>query len=121
MTPIAIIEAGATLLWTYAALTFLAWARLMFRQDKGRHVAAVVELLFHLVPAMIALVLLVLVGAFIGMPSVVAFIALMFPAGLAYGTHMALTEARDNAGPDRPRIGLTILLASAIILYRQLL
>lgn len=122
---IAVIEALATVLWTYAGLSFIAWARHTVNQHKSTHVAAVVELLFHLVPAMIGLVLLVLVGAFIGLPSVVAFIALLFPAGLAYGTHMALTEARDgdDAGgaPHLPRAALAVLLACAIIIYRQLL
>lgn len=121
MTPIAIIEAAATLLWTYTALTFVAWARHVALQGQSSHIAAVTELLSHLVPAMIALVLLVLFGAFVGLPSVVAFIALLFPAGTAYGTHMALLEARDTPTnrADLPRFALTLFLAGALIAYRQ--
>lgn len=121
MTPIAIIEATATLLWVYTALTFATWLAHLWRLDKGAHVAAATELLSHLVPAMIGLVLLVLFGAFIGLPSVVAFIALLFPAGTAYGTHMALIEARD-APTDRrdlPRIAATLLISMAFIAARQ--
>lgn len=121
MTPIALIEAAATLLWTYTALTFGAWTLQVARRGQTSHVAAVAELLSHLVPAMIGLVILVLVGAFIGLPSVVAFIALLFPAGTAYGTHMALTELRDAplGRADAPRIALTLVIAAAIIGVRQ--
>lgn len=121
MTPLAIIEALATVLWTYAALTFAAWALHVVRQDKGAHVAAVADLLGHLVPAMIGLVLTVLVGAFIGLPSVVALIALLFPAGLAYGVHTALSEARDSMGHITTRVAAAIGLATIIIAYRQVL
>lgn len=122
MTPIAIIEAAATLLWVYTALTFITWVALVWRLGQGAHVAAVTELLSHLVPAMIGLVLLVLFGALVGLPSVVAFIALLFPAGTAYGTHMALTEGRD-APTDRrdlPRAAATLIIAAALIVFRQL-
>lgn len=121
MTPIALIEAAATLLWVYTGLTAFAWANHTRRLTKGAHVPAVTELLSHLVPAMIALVVTVLFGALIGLPSVVAFIALLFPAGTAYGTHMALTEARDSpiSRQDLPRIATTVALTLAIITYRQ--
>lgn len=122
MTPIAVIEAGATLLWSYSALTFAAWLIHLIRLPQGDHVATVTELLFHLVPAMIALVVVVLFGALIGLPSVVAFIAILFPAGLAYGTHMALCDIRDvpTGRGDLPRLAFALLLAGVVILYRFL-
>lgn len=122
MTPIPIIEALATALWTYTALTGAAWLNHTRRLTKGAHIAALAELLTHLVPAMIALVLTVLIGALIGLPSVVALIALLFPAGTAYGTHMALSEARDTPTntQDLPRLAASLILATAIITYRQL-
>lgn len=121
MTAIAIIEALATLLWVYTALTGIAWALHARSLPQGAHVPAFAELLGHLVPAMIVLVVVVLLGALIGLPSVVAFIAVLFPAGTAYGTHMALTDVRD-ASPSRrdlPRIAATGLIAIALIFYRQ--
>ncbi|QXT38820.1 hypothetical protein [Gymnodinialimonas ceratoperidinii] len=122
MTPIALIEALATLLWSYAALTALVWALHLRREDQGAHVPAMTELLSHLVPAMIILVVVVLVGALIGLPSVVAFIALLFPAGLAYGFHMALTDLRDTptGRQDLPRLALSLGLAAVVITFRQL-
>lgn len=119
MTPIAIIESIATGLWTYTALTLGAWILHIRRLDQGAHVPAAAELLGHLVPAMIALVVTVLIGSLIGLPSVVALIALLFPAGLAYGTHMALSEAQD-APNHRPRIMASLALTAAIIAYRQI-
>lgn len=121
MTAIALIEAIATLLWSYTALTLLAWITHTARLDRSHHVAALTDLITHLVPAMIGLVALVLIGAFIGLPSVVAFIAILFPAGTAYATHMALTEARDAPlnRADLPRLAATLAFAMALIAYRQ--
>lgn len=118
MTALSLIEAAATLLWTYAALTSLAWANALRTLEKSAHIPAVTELLSHLVPAMLALVLTVLFGAFIGLPSVVALIALLFPAGLSYGTHMALSELSDTR--LGPRLAATLALSLAIITYRQI-
>ncbi len=118
-TPIAIIEAVAIALWVYTALTLLAWINHTRHLDQGAHVPAAAELLGHLVPAMIALVVTVLIGSLIGLPSVVALIALLFPAGTAYGIHMALSEAKDPPN-HRARIAATLAVASAIIIYRQL-
>lgn len=122
MTPIAIIEAVATMLWSYAGLSFGHWTYRTARLDHRHHIPAATELLGHLVPAMILLVLTVLAGAMIGLPSVVAFIALLFPAGLAYGTHMALHEAEPPppARQTSTRIALALLLAALIILQRQI-
>ncbi|OAN84530.1 hypothetical protein A8B78_06635 [Jannaschia sp. EhC01] len=123
MPAIALIEALATLLWSYTALTGTVWALHLRALPKGAHIAAGVELLTHLVPAMIVLVAVVLIGALIGLPSVVAFIAILFPAGCAYGTHMALVEVRDapSSRRDLPRLALTVFVAAAIITYRQLI
>ncbi|MEJ6388172.1 hypothetical protein [Gymnodinialimonas ulvae] len=122
MTPIALIEAAATALWVYAVLTFAHWVVLSARLDRRQHIPALAELLGHLVPAMILLVLTVLAGALIGLPSVVALIALLFPAGLAFGTHMALSEADPPppVGHTHARLALTLLLAAAIIYRRQI-
>lgn len=117
---ITLIEAAATLLWTYTVLTALAWLNYARRLDRSAHIPAAAELITHLVPAMIALVLTVLVGALIGLPSVVALIAILFPAGTAYGTHTALSEASDTTPNHTPRLLATALIAAALITYRHL-
>jgi hypothetical protein len=122
MTPIAIIEAIATLLWVYAGLTLIAWADHLRRTDRQAHIPHVVELIANLVPAMIALLLVVIAGAMIGLPSVVVIIAVLFPAGLAYGLHMSLNDIRETAtaGRELARIGGAFALGSLVIWYRQL-
>ncbi|MEJ6391746.1 hypothetical protein V8J82_00680 [Gymnodinialimonas sp. 2305UL16-5] len=122
MTPLAVIEAIATLLWCYAALTGAAWLARARRLDQRQHVPVFTELLGHLVPAMILLVGVVLVGALVGLPSVVVFIAVLFPAGLAYGLHMALNDLRDTEQialrTEFLRVGLALLLAALVIVWR---
>ena len=124
ITPIAIVEAVASLLWVYAGLTFLAWADYLRRSARQAHVAHVFELITQLVPAMIALLLVVIAGAVIGLPSVVVFIAVLFPAGLCYGSHMALADIRGDRGAataqDFARAGLAVALAVLVIWRRQI-
>jgi di/tricarboxylate transporter len=123
MTPIALIEAAATLLWVYAGLTLAHWAYRTARLERRDHIPALADLISHLVPAMILLVLTVLAGALIGLPSVVAFIAILFPAGLAFGSHMALHE--HDPPPTQKhtlaRIAFTLALSAALITIRQVL
>ncbi len=123
LSPIALIEALATALWVYAALAFAHWLIRTARLDRRQHIPALTDLLGHLVPAMILLVLTVLIGALVGLPSVVAFIALLFPAGLAYGTHMALHELDPPPTPPQTiaRTAAALLLAALIIAQRQIL
>ncbi|MBF9058872.1 hypothetical protein HKCCSP123_06715 [Rhodobacterales bacterium HKCCSP123] len=122
MTPIAVIEAVATLLWSYAAVTFLAWAGHLRRAGHRTRVTHVFDLVANLVPAMIALLLVVLAGAVIGLPSVVVIIAVLFPAGLAFGLHMSLNEIRDQVTFPRElaRIGLALTIGAAVIWGRQI-
>jgi hypothetical protein len=122
MTPIAIVEGVATLLWVYAGLTLIAWFDHLRRTDRQAHVPHVVELIANLVPAMIALLLVVMAGAMIGLPSVVVIIAVLFPAGLAYGLHMSLNDIRETATPGRElaRIGGAFVLAALVIWSRQI-
>jgi len=121
MTPIAIIEVIATLLWCYAGTALADWGLRTARLERRQHVPAVADLLSHLVPAMILLVLTVLAGAFIGLPSVVAFIALLFPAGLAYGSHMALHEMEPPPTRQQSltRAAVALVLAGFVIAVRM--
>jgi hypothetical protein len=122
MTPIAVIEGIATLLWTYAGLTLLAWAGHLRRAEERARVTHVFDLVANLVPAMIALLLVVLAGAMIGLPSVVVIIAVLFPAGLAFGAQMSLNEIREETTLPRElvRIGLAFAIGAAVIWWRQI-
>ncbi|WP_224814432.1 hypothetical protein [Hasllibacter sp. MH4015] len=120
-TPIAMIEALATLLWVFACLSGVAWLRRLWQLEPNRHVAAVTELLGNLVPVMILLVVIVLIGALVGLPSVVALIAVIFPAGLAYGIQATLSDLNDTRAFPILRVALTLLIGAAVILLRQVL
>jgi hypothetical protein len=121
MTPLAVIEAVATLLWSYAGVSFLAWAGHLRRAEQRARVTHVFDMIANLVPAMIALLLVVLAGAMIGLPSVVVIIAVLFPAGLAFGLHMSLNEIREETTLPRElaRIGLALAIGAAVIWVRQ--
>lgn len=120
MTPIAAVEAVATLFWTYAALAAIEWAGRLSRFERGQHLAHVFELIGHLVPAMVTLLVVVLAGAFLGFPSVVVVIAILFPAGLAVGVHMGLNDLREASWTgEAARLLLTALIGGAVIWARQ--
>lgn len=120
MTAIAWIEAVATLFWTYAALAGIEWFARLSRREAREHVPLVFELIGHLVPAMITLLVVVLAGAFFGFPTVVVIIAVLFPAGLAVGVHMGLNDLRDATWRGEAiRLGLVALIGGAAIWMRQ--
>jgi hypothetical protein len=80
----------------------------------------VFELIGHLVPAMVTLLVVVLVGAFFGFPTVVVVIAILFPAGLAFGVHMGLNDLRKATWRgEGARLLLTFLIGLAAIWWRQ--
>lgn len=118
--PIAIVEAIATLFWVHAGLGFLEWLARVARTERRAHVPHAVDLLANLVPAMIALVVVVLAGAFIGLPSVVVIIAILFPAGLAFGLHQTLNDLRETSWrAELSRLFLVALIAGGVIWVRQ--
>jgi hypothetical protein len=122
MTPLGTIEAIATVLWVYAGLALAEWVARIARTDRRQHIPHVVDLLGNLVPAMVGLVVVVMAGAVIGLPSVVVLIAVLFPAGLAFGLHRTLAEIGAKTSPraEAARLALTLILAAAIIHVRQI-
>ncbi|MGP1358244.1 hypothetical protein [Roseicyclus sp.] len=121
MSPIAVVEAVATLFWTYAGLGAIEWVARLSRLEKTRHVPLVFELIGHLVPAMVTLLVVVLAGAFFGFPTVVVVIAVLFPAGLAVGVHMGLNDLREASWRgETARLLLTLLIGATVIWWRQL-
>ncbi|MEM7721562.1 MAG: hypothetical protein AAF376_04255 [Pseudomonadota bacterium] len=121
MTPLAVMEAIATVLWVYAGLALLEWGIRVARTDRRQHIGCVTDLLGNLVPAMITLVVIVMAGAVIGLPSVVVIIAVLFPAGLAFGAHMSLNDLREVADlrVELGRLAVTAALAAGVIYVRQ--
>lgn len=116
MSPIAFVEAAATLFWTYAILAAIEWFARLSRRDRRDHVPLFFEMIGHLVPAMITLLVVVLAGAFFGFPTVVVVIAILFPAGLAVGFHMALNDVREATWRGEGlRLGATALIGAAVI------
>ncbi|AHM04818.1 hypothetical protein roselon_02497 [Roseibacterium elongatum DSM 19469] len=122
LDPIAIVEAIATVFWTYAAIGAGEWLWRVRRTEASSHIPHVTDLIANLVPAMIALVVIVLAGAFFGLPTVVVVIAVLFPAGLAFGVHMSLNDLRDTAHwqGEVLRLALVLIVAAVVIWYRQL-
>jgi hypothetical protein len=121
MSPVATIEAAATLFWTYAGLAACEWCARLWRKGRPEHLALVFEMIGHLVPAMITLLVVVLAGIILGLPSVVVIIAILFPAGLAVGFHMGLNDVRDATwAGEATRLGLTALIAGLVIYIRQI-
>ncbi len=120
MTALGWIESIATLFWTYAGLAAVEWFARLARRERREHLPLVFEMIGHLVPAMITLLVVVLAGAFLGFPTVVVVIAVLFPAGLAVGFHMGLNDVREaHWRGEIIRLALTALLGAAIIWTRQ--
>ena len=121
MTAIAIIEAIATVLWTYAGLALMEWLAFVARAERRYHIPHTVDLLGNLVPAMLMLIVVVMAGAMIGLPSVVVLIAVLFPAGVAFGLHVSLNDLRDRASYrlELGRILSTFVVAAGVIYVRQ--
>jgi hypothetical protein len=94
----------ATLFWTYAGLAAIEWFARLSRRERREHLPLFFEMIGHLVPAMITLLVVVLAGAFFGFPTVVVIIAILFPAGLAVGVpHGSQRRAGSDAGRARSR------------------
>lgn len=119
MTPIAIIEAIATVLWVYAGVGLVEWIRHVARSERRQHIPHTAELLGNLVPAMIALVVVVMAGALIGLPSVVVIIAVLFPAGVAFGLHQSLNDLRETSWRNEGIKLAVILLIAAFVIWRR--
>jgi hypothetical protein len=122
MTPLAMIEAIATALWAYMGVMLVIWIRHWVRASRQNHIPIAMDLLLNLVPAMAILVGVILVGSVVGLPSVVALIAILFPMGLCYGLYTSLAdlEASTTHIPQHVRrIGLSLGIAIVVIYVRQ--
>lgn len=92
--PIAVFVFCATFLWCYAGVLLFGWFRAVRRTEENMHVGHFATLMGELVPGAVVAVITVMVGAVVGLPSVVVFISFIVPAGLVYGLYRAVTDLR---------------------------
>lgn len=117
--PITVVKFTALLLWCYGAVHLVLWTRLLIRAERHAHIGQIVSLLGEMVPVACGLVLVVALGALIGLPSVVVFIAVLTPAGLAWALRL---EVNRLTGPppwaEARRALAAALLAAALLLLQ---
>ncbi|MCA8882407.1 MAG: hypothetical protein KDA50_01410 [Rhodobacteraceae bacterium] len=119
MTPVFVIKLFSLILWCHAAVLVVAWFRAVARCDVKTHVGAFVALMGALVPVSSGLVLVVLAGATLGLPSAVAFLAILIPGGLA----VALNGEVARLGPypqgvEAGRVAVSLLLFLAALIAK---
>lgn len=119
-TLIRIVEIIATILWCHAALLALEWLGTLRRASQNDKVGHVVSLLGAFVPVVVTYITVVLVGAVIGLPSMVVFLALIVPGGLVFGLRMELSdETQPTWAREQHRFIFTIVLVCLVIGYQQ--
>ena len=74
---------ASVLMWSYVAVLALVWLRSVARQHRSEHIGHFLELMAGLVPISCAVVILVLIGGVVGLPSVVGILFVFLPAGVA--------------------------------------
>lgn len=109
----------ATLLWCHVAVLALEWVGTLRRAVHSDKVGQVVNLLGAMVPVVITYIFVVFAGAILGLPSIVAFLALVVPGGLVYGFRVDLgDQAPSTVALERRRALLTLALAVPVFAWR---
>lgn len=107
------------MLWCYAAVLLVAWFRAVGAEDQKTHVGHFLGLMGVFVPLSCALVFVVFLGALLGLPSVIAVLVLLVPAGLVVGLQLEIS--RLTASSDRVemlRLGITLALTLVVLVWR---
>ncbi len=116
---IQIIVFIATLLWCHAAVLAWEWIRLLRSAAQSDKVGVVVKLLGAMVPVVVLYIVVVFAGAILGLPSMVAFLALVVPGGLVFGFRTELgDETPTGAGTERRRALWTLALLAGVLAWR---
>lgn len=109
----------ATVLWCHAAVLAWEWLGTLRRAIHSDKIGHVVNLLGAMVPVVVTYIAVVFAGALLGLPSMVAFLALVVPGGLVYGFRTDLgDETPSTLALERRRMVLTIALAVPVLLWR---
>ncbi len=119
MTPILTIKLVSLLLWSYAAVLTVAWFRAVGSEDKRTHIGHFVSLMGVFVPISSSFVMLLLIAGFLGLPSMVALLFVLVPAGLVVGLQLEVSRLQSsNERIEATRLGLTLALAVGVMLWR---
>lgn len=119
ITAVLIIKFCSLLLWCYAIVLSVAWFRAVGADDKRTHVGHFLGLMGVFVPLSCVLVFVVFLGAMLGLPSVVAILAVLVPAGLVVGLQLEIS--RLTASSERVeilRLGITLGMTLAVLAWR---
>ena len=109
----------ATLLWCHAAVLAWEWVATLRRAVHSDKVGQVVNLLGAMVPVVITYIFVVFAGAILGLPSIVAFLALVVPGGLVYALRVDLGDVTPSTlALERRRALLTLALAVPVFAWR---
>ena len=119
-TAISLVVFLASILWCHAAALAWEWLGTLRRASQNDKVGHVVSLLGAFVPVVVTYIAVVLVGAVIGLPSMVVFLALIVPGGLVFRLRMELSdEAQPTWAREQRRFIFTIVLVCLVIGYQQ--
>lgn len=119
--PVKIVDLWAMFLWCHAAVLVVSWFRVVGRTDRRDHVGHFISLMGELVPMAAGVILLIFAGSVLGLPSVVVFLAVVFPAGLVFALLMEVERVGETSRQSETRrlasaLGLTCLVYT----YRSL-
>lgn len=119
ITAVLIIKFCSLMLWCYAIVLTVAWFRAVGAEDEKTHVGHFLGLMGVFVPLSCALVFVVFMGAMLGLPSVIAVLVVLVPAGLVVGLQLEIS--RLTASSERVemlRLGITLAMALAVLAWR---
>lgn len=119
MTPVLTLKLISLLLWTYALVLAFAWFRAVGAEHRSTHVAHFVSLMGVFVPISSSFVMILLIAATLGLPSVVALLFVAVPAGIVVGLQLEVSRLRQSTErTEAMRLATTLALAAGAILWR---
>lgn len=114
-----IIKFCSLVLWCYAVVLTVSWFRAVGAQDLKTHVGHFVALMGVFVPLSCLLVFIVFLGGILGLPSVIALLVVLVPAGLVVGLQLEVSRLEtSDQRIEILRLGLTLFLTLAVITWR---
>lgn len=119
ISAVLVIKFCALLLWCYALVLTVEWFRAVGSKDRKTHVGHFLGLMGVLVPLSCALVMFAFAGAFMGLPSVIALLVILVPAGLVVGLQLEIRKLRETSEEvEMLRLGITLGLTGLVLLWR---